>query len=121
MLKQDSLLVFSEHPEKLAVFYGKVFDKKPGWTEDKYTGFDVGGSYFMVGPHDKVHGKAKEPMRIMYNFSCKDVKKEFARIKKTGAKVIAEPYRPGESPDMWLATFADPDGNYFQIGSEMKM
>lgn len=121
MLKFDSVLVFSEHPKKLAVFYEKVFGKKPGWTDGEYTGFDVGGGYFMVGPHDKVHGKAKDPNRVILNFTVSDVKKEFARVKKLGAKVVAVPYHPGESPDMWLATFADPDGNYFQIGSGMKM
>lgn len=120
-MKFDSALVFSQNPKKLAAFYEKVFDKKPGWVQDDYYGFDVGGSYVMFGPHKDVKGKAKEPKRIMINFSVKDVKKEFLRIKKAGAKVIAEPYKPGESPDMWLCTFSDPDGNYFQLGSEMKM
>lgn len=120
-MKLDSVLVFSENPKKLADFYDKVFGKKPGWVNGGYFGYDVGGGYFMVGPHDAVHGKSKDAKRIMVNFSCKDVKVEFARIKKTGAKVVAEPYQPGESPDMWLATFEDPDGNYFQLGSEMKM
>lgn len=120
MLKLDSVLVFSEEPKKLAAFYEKVFGKKPGWVNDDYYGYDVGGSYFMVGPHDAIHGKAKEPKRILVNFSCKDVKAEFTRVKKLGAKVIAEPYQPGEAKDMWLSTFEDPDGNYFQFGSEMK-
>ncbi len=120
MMKLDSILVFSEKPKALATFYEKVFGKKPGWVQDGYFGFEVGG-YFMVGPHDAVHGKAKDAKRIMINFGVKDVKKEFTRIKKTGAKVVAEPYQPGEGSGMWLATFEDPDGNYFQLGSEMKM
>jgi predicted enzyme related to lactoylglutathione lyase len=33
-----------------------------------------------------------------------------------GTRVVAEPYRMGEG-DMWIATFADPDGNYFQLMS----
>jgi len=121
MLNLDSVLVFSAHPEKLAVFYKRVFDKKPGWSDGGYTGFDLGNNhYFMVGPHKDVKGKAKDAKRIMINFGCKDVKKEFARIKKLGAKVVAVPYQPGEAPDMWLCTFADPDGNYFQLGSGSK-
>lgn len=116
----DSVLVFSEHPEKLAAFYENVFGVKPGWKNGDYTGFDVGGNYFMVGPHDQIHGSAKEPMRIMLNFSVKDVRSEFERIKGLGVTVIAEPYQPGEAQDMWIATFADPDNNYFQLGSEMK-
>jgi predicted enzyme related to lactoylglutathione lyase len=120
MMKLDSVLVFSEHPEKLAAFYEKVFAVKPGWSEGQYVGFDIGGSYFMVGPHDKVQGMSKEPMRVMVNFGVSDVKAEFDRVKALGAEVVAVPYQPGEAKDMWLCTFADPDGNYFQFGSEMK-
>lgn len=118
----DSILVFSEHPDTLAAFYEKVFAKKPGWKDSGYTGFDLGDKkYFMVGPHKDVKGKAKDAKRIMVNFGVDDVEKEFARIEALGAEVIAKPYHPGESPDMWLATFADPDGNYFQLGGGMKM
>lgn len=56
-------------------------------------------------------GYVKTPLWIDTN------EEEFERIKKTGAKVIKEPYNPGEAPDMLIATFADPDGNYFQLMS----
>ncbi|MDE2026596.1 MAG: VOC family protein [Patescibacteria group bacterium] len=121
MLTLNSLLVFSENPKALSEFYRKVFDSKPGWENGGYTGFQVGNFYFMVGPHDKVHGKNANPERIMFNFETPDVKKEFERIKGLGATVIAEPYHPGEEPEGMIATFADPDGNYFQIASPMKM
>jgi predicted enzyme related to lactoylglutathione lyase len=45
------------------------------------------------------------------------VKAEFERIKDLGAEVVAEPYEPGEG--MLMCTFADPDGNYFQLMSPM--
>jgi predicted enzyme related to lactoylglutathione lyase len=35
---------------------------------------------------------------------------------------VQEPYRPDGMDDatqMWIATFADPDGNYFQLMSPM--
>ena len=44
----------------------------------------------------------------------KDVKAEFDRIAATGATVVKEPY---DIQGMWIATFADPDGNYFQLMS----
>jgi carboxyl-terminal processing protease len=49
-----------------------------------------------------------------------DVMAEFERIKALGTTVKQEPYRPGgdDSP-MWIATFEDPDGNYFQLASPM--
>ena len=121
MLNFNSLLLFSENPKKLADFYHKVFNVDPGWTAGEYVGFQVGRAYFMVGPHDKVKGKNKNPERMMFNLETSDVAGEFKRIKGYGAKVVAEPYHPGESPKMWLATFEDPDGNYFQLASPMSM
>jgi predicted enzyme related to lactoylglutathione lyase len=55
---------------------------------------------------------AKDPARIIFNFETETVKEEFDRIKKLGATVIKEPYDMG---GMWIATLADPDGNYFQL------
>ena len=121
MLKFNSLLLFSENPKELSAFYKKVFKVKPGWEDGGYTGWQLGNGMFMVGPHDKVHGINKTPERMIVNFETDDVKTEFERIKKLGAKVIAEPYSPGESQEMLLATFADPDGNFFQLATPMKM
>jgi len=48
------------------------------------------------------------------------VQGEFKRIKDLGATVIQEPYQPGggeQAQEFWMATFADADGNYFQIAS----
>ena len=119
MLKFNSLLVFSEKPKELAEFYQKVFEKDPAWEGGEYVGWKLGQGMFMVGPHDKVHGKSKNPERMIINFEAEDVKEDFERIKKLGAKVIAEPYAPGEADNMLLATFADPDGNYFQLATPM--
>jgi predicted enzyme related to lactoylglutathione lyase len=33
--------------------------------------------------------------------------------------VVREPYQPGEETEMWIATFSDPDDNYFQLVSPM--
>ncbi|HEV2685090.1 MAG TPA: VOC family protein, partial [Actinomycetota bacterium] len=65
-------------------------------------------------------GSSKEPARLMWNIETDDVKGEFVRIKGAGATVVQEPYQPGpegDSSEFWMATFADPDGNYFQIAS----
>ena len=52
----------------------------------------------------------------MLNFETADVKGEFERIKGLGAEVVAEPYEPGGG-GMLMCTFADPDGNYFQLST----
>src|SRR5438067_655658 len=117
MLKFSSLLLFSETPDKLAEFYKKVLDQDPDWEDGGYSGFTLGEGMLIIGPHDKVHGKNKTPERMIFNLETPDVKEEFIRIKELGAKVIQEPYHPGEAEEMLLTTFADPDGNYFQLAS----
>jgi predicted enzyme related to lactoylglutathione lyase len=120
MVNLNSLLLFSEAPKKLVDFYRKVLALEPKWQEEEYTGFEVGASALVIGSHSKVHGQSMNPERIMFNFETSDVKGEFARIKRLGAKVIAEPYHMGDDQDFWIATLADPDGNYFQLVSPMK-
>ena len=39
------------------------------------------------------------------------------RLKAAGATVIQAPDQPDEDPEGWIATFADPDDNYFQLVS----
>lgn len=115
MLSLNSLMIFSEDPKKLNEFYRKVFRKENNDMEEGgYYGFVAGKTFLGFGPHDKVKGENKSPERILLNFDTTDVKGEFERIKGLGAKVIAKPYAMGGS-GMWIATFADPDGNYFQL------
>ena len=46
----------------------------------------------------------------------------FARMRDAGAIVVAEPYTMDGAPDdAFIATLADPDGNYFQLMSPMPM
>ena len=116
-LNLNSIMMGSENPKRLVEFYGKVFDKKPDMEDGNYTGWLVGQSFLSIGPHDKVKGRAKEPERAIMFFETKDVKGEFERIKELGAEVIAEPYQPSPDGPFWLATFADLDGNYFQLAS----
>jgi predicted enzyme related to lactoylglutathione lyase len=116
MLNFNSILLSSENHKSLADFYEKVFDKKPEMSDETYSGFLVGSCFLSIGSHDKVKGKNTNPERVLFNFEAKDVKAEFERIKNIkGAEVIAEPYSMGEDNSYWIATFADPDGNYFQL------
>ncbi len=120
MLNFRSILLFSENSKELGDFYKEVFQKDPDMNDGGYFGFLVGDAFFTVGPHDKVKGSNKNPERIMFNFETEDVKEEFERIKSIGAKVIAEPYQMGEDTKAWIATLADPDGNYFQLMTPWK-
>ena len=75
--------------------------------------------WLTIGPHDQVKGKNTQPGRVIWNIETPDVPGDFERFKAAGATVIREPYHPGEETEMWIATFADPDDNYFQLGSPM--
>jgi len=74
-----------------------------------------------VGPHSQVHGQNSQPGRLLWNIESDDVAADFERLKAAGATVVQEPYNPGEAPDVWIATFSDPDDNYFQLMSAMTM
>ncbi len=80
--------------------------------EGGWHGWQAGGAFFSVGEHSEMGGKTKDPGRVMFNLETKEVKEEFERLVKAGAKVIKEPYELGGA---WIATLADPDGNYFQL------
>ena len=120
MLKLSTVFVFSEKPKDLAKFYSRILDAEPAWKDGDYSGFDTGQGMLIVGMHDKVHGKNTAPERIMFNLETEDVGSEFERIRKMGTRVIQGPYNPGEDESMTIATFADPDGNYFQVVSPFK-
>ncbi len=119
MLSLNSFIIFSPNPAKLRDFYKAVLKKNPEMEEGGYYGFVAGNAFLSVGPHDKVKGSNSNPERIMFNFDTEEVREEFKRIKNLGAKVIAQPYQM-EGSDMWIATFADPDGNYFQLTTPWK-
>ena len=116
----NSILIGSEDPAKLVEYYTKVLGK-PGFSDGGYTGWQFGSGFITVGPHTEVKGKNVAPGRIIWNLESKDVKGDFARMKAAGGIVIAEPYSFEMSPGSWIATFADPDGNYFQLMSPMEM
>ena len=120
MLSLNSILVFSENPSTLVDFYKKVVQKDSDWTGGDFHGFKVGDGSLIIGPHDKVHGKNSGPERIIFNFETPDVEGEFKRITGLGAAVIKAPYHPAEEEKMFLATLADPDGNFFQLASPME-
>ena len=117
----NNVMIGTDDPKTLKDFYTKVLGT-PGFEDQSYVGWEAGSSYLMVGAHSEVKGRNEMPGRIILNFETPDVKKEFKRIKGLGVTVVQEPYQPGggdDFPDMWLATFEDPDGNYFQLASPM--
>jgi predicted enzyme related to lactoylglutathione lyase len=118
MLELNTVMIGTDDPKALKEFYTKVLGK-PAWEDDAFVGWQAGNGMLMIGEHSEVKGRNEMPGRIILNFQTSNVKGEFERIKGFGAAVAHEPYQPGGAPDMWLATFEDPDGNYFQLASPM--
>jgi predicted enzyme related to lactoylglutathione lyase len=116
----NSILIGSEDPQRLADYYTKLFGE-PGWSDGGYIGWIIGSGAVTVGPHDEVKGKSAHPGRIIWNIESTDVQGDFDRFKAAGAIVVREPYGFGDTPEEQasIATFADPDDNYFQLMSPM--
>lgn len=118
MLNLNSIMIGTKQPRVLADFYEKVLGK-PADTADEENGFwgwQAGSAFISLLDHSEMGGKTKDPGRVMINFETAEVKEEFERIKSLGATVIREPYEMGGG---WIATLADPDGNYFQLLNPM--
>ncbi len=114
----NGILIGSEDPQRLVDYYSKLFGE-PGWSEGGYTGWQIGSGYVTVGPHSEVSGSNDQPGRVIWNIETSDVKGDFGRFQAAGATVIREPYGMDEADDGRIATFADPDRNYFQLMSPM--
>lgn len=117
----NSILIGTEDPKPLVEYYTKLFGEPTG-AEGGFTWWQIGNGGFTVGYHDQIHGKNVHPGRLLWNIETPDVKGDFDKLVEAGAKVVREPYAPGGAPEdmeMLVATFEDPDGNYFQLVSPM--
>lgn len=112
----NSILIGSEDPQRLVEYYTRILGE-PGFSDGGFTGWQLGSGFVTVGPHSEVTGRNASPGRIIWNIESADVKGDFARLKAAGAIVVAEPYAYDGAAVESIATFADPDGNYFQLMS----
>jgi len=114
----NGILIGTEDPERLTDYYMALFGK-PEWDMGGYTGWLIGTGSITIGPHDQVKGKNAHPGRVIWNIETPDVMGDFERLRDAGAIVVREPYKPDDESEMWIATFSDPDDNYFQLMSPM--
>ena len=118
MLNLNSVMIGTKQMKVLAAFYEKILGKPADMMDQEagFHGWQVGNAYFSILEHSEMGGSTKDPGRVMFNFETGQVKEEFERMKSAGATVIREPY---EMQGGWIATLADPDGNYFQLVTPM--
>ncbi len=113
----NSILIGSEDPQRLKDYYSKLFGA-PAFEDEGFAGWQLDTGWISVGPHDQVTGKNAAPGRVIWNIESSDVKADFDTLVGAGATVVQEPYEPGAG--MLIATFSDPDDNYFQLMSPME-
>jgi predicted enzyme related to lactoylglutathione lyase len=111
-LNLNSIMIGTSQPKILGDFYEKVFGRPADMNEDGWYMWQAGGCSLSIGEHSEVKGQAKEPSRIILNLETTQVKEEFERLKSVNVTVVKEPYEMGGG---WIATLADPDGNYVQL------
>jgi predicted enzyme related to lactoylglutathione lyase len=118
MLNLNSVMIGTKQLKVLAAFYEKVLGQPAGMVDEEhgFYGWQVGAAYLSILDHSEMIGRTKDPGRIMFNFETTQVKEEFERLKSLGAVVIHDLY---EMEGGWIATLADPDGNYFQLVTPM--
>src|SRR3990167_10729253 len=116
----ESLMIFSENAKKLAKFYREVvglkqsYEAELGEKDEELYGFKVGkGPEIGIMDHSKVKGKNKNPERIIFNLEVDDIKKEAKRLIRAKAKKVQDIYHVEGYG--YIATFADADGNFFQL------
>ncbi len=118
MLNLNSVMIGTKQPKVMASFYEKVIGKPADMVDNDvgFFGWQAGSAFISVLEHSEMGGRTKDPGRVMFNFETMQVKEEFERIRALGGVVIKGPY---EMEGAWIATLADPDGNYFQLVSPM--
>jgi predicted enzyme related to lactoylglutathione lyase len=110
----NSILIGTDNPQRLFDYYTGLFGEAT-YKDDSYHSWQLGDGNISIGAHSEVHGQNAAPGRLIWNIETHDVPGEFDRLKAAGAIVVREPYSFEGFPDMWIATLADPDGNYFQL------
>ena len=120
MLNLNSVMIGTKQPKVMAAFYEKVIGRPADMVDNEngFFGWKVVTTYFSILDHSEMGGQSKDPGRVLLNFETAQVKEEFERIKALGGVVIRAPYEMGGG---WIATLADPDGNFFQLVNPMDM
>jgi len=122
ILSFEGLLIFSEDARKLADFYKNIVGLKlldemvMGEDEEEVFMFGTGNHdspTLTIMDHTKVKGVNKNPERMIFNLEVDNIIKETKRLTDGKAKLIQDIYHVENYGQ--IATFADSDGNYFQL------
>jgi predicted enzyme related to lactoylglutathione lyase len=122
IINLEGILLFSDDAKKLADFYGEVVglsledEMVMGDNNEEVFIFKMGSSNsptLTIMSHSKVKGTNRMPERMMFNLEVDDIAAETKRVTTAGAKLVQDVYHVQDYGQ--VATFADPDNNYFQF------
>ena len=115
-----SLTLFSENARALAGFYRETVglpltvEAEVGQNGEELFGFEMSeGSGLFMMDHSGVKGRSKEPERMIFNIIVDDIETSVKLLDGRGVKKIQDTYHVEHYGS--IATFEDPDGNYFQL------
>lgn len=118
--KISTVLIWSENFQKLADWYKDIFGLKVveelNHPQDTGVLFDFprGSPRIWIGQHSEIHGRNKDPLRIMVNINVDSVEKTHEYLLNKSVKIIAAPFK-APTFDKYFCTFSDPEGNTLQI------
>jgi len=114
----SAVLIWSGDFKRLADWYKEKFGfgtiEEIDHPQDTGVGLAVGESYLWIGQHSEVHGKNRDPFRVMFNISVDSVEKTYDDLVSKGVNFIAKPFK-APTFDKYFATFEDLDGNVGQL------
>lgn len=120
IMKVEGILIGSKNATNLAKFYRETIGLKQTMEfemgeegETKGFAFEMDGCSIFITDHSKVKGKNTQPDRIIFNLEVDNIEKEVARLDKANVTKIQSTYHVEDYG--FIATFEDPDGNYFQL------
>lgn len=116
----DSFLLWSTNYQELAKWYQEKLNLKVitqlNLPDDSDYLLSVGESKtpLWIGYHDKVHGKSKDPYRIMIGFTVTNIEQMCEELKNKGVEFEAD-LTISPTGDYKVATIKDPEGNIIQL------
>lgn len=111
-VNQLILNINSENPERLIAFYRDTVGL-PAQEGMGPGAFNLNGALLVLDGHSDVKGQTTEARRYLFSFMVDDLAAEHDRLEAAGVQSIRKMGR-----EYWggvISTFADPDGNYFQV------
>lgn len=117
-MELNGVQIGAADPQQLAEFYRAAFGEPKWEMPGDWFGWDIGTGHLFFGPHSEVSGTAAEPQRVMIALTASDVPAAYEKLLSAGGREVAKPNQPDPDQEgFWLATVADPEGNFLQLSS----